>query len=216
MNTPLTLERPQLLTDRVCERIREAIVRGELKLGEQVSEAQLAQRMDVSKTPVREALLRLKRDGLVEIHPQRGTFVFRLDPEQVGHLCRYRVMMETAALREAIAAQPDALAADMSRLVGEMKKGEKARDLQALARIDMDFHGLFFAHCPNQYLHAGYEVIRSQLVALRYRSPIANAVSSHQVLVDAVVAGDAKRAVTLLTEHVLENEPRYRTACSVA
>lgn len=213
MNAPLSLERPQLLTDRVCERIREAIVRGELKLGEQVSEAQLAQRMDVSKTPVREALLRLKRDGLVEIHPQRGTFVFRLEPDQVGHLCRYRAMMETAALREAIAVHADALAADMARLVAEMRKGEKLRDLQALARIDMEFHALFFAHCPNQYLSAGYEVIRSQLVALRYRSPITNAVASHQVLVDAVKAGDADHATALLREHVLENEPRYRAAC---
>lgn len=216
MSTPLSVERPQLLTERVCERIREAIVRGELKLGEQVSEAQLAQRMEVSKTPVREALLRLKRDGLVEIHPQRGTFVFRLDPEQVGQLCRYRAMVETAALREAVAVHADALAADMARAVAEMRKAEKQRDLKALARIDMDFHGLFFAHCPNEYLLAGYEVIRSQLVALRYRSPIANAVSSHQVLVDAVEAGDVEHAVALLTEHVLENEARYSVACGVA
>jgi DNA-binding GntR family transcriptional regulator len=216
MNAPLNLERPQLLTDRVCERIREAIVRGELKLGEQVSEAQLAQRMDVSKTPVREALLRLKRDGLVEIHPQRGTFVFRLDPAQVAHLCRYRVMMETSALREAMASRSDLLAADMKRAVNEMRKAEKLHDLQALAGIDMHFHGLFFVHCSNEYLRAGYEVIRSQLVALRYRSPISNAVPSHQVLVDAVEGGDAARAAGLLTEHVLENEPRYRAACAVA
>jgi DNA-binding GntR family transcriptional regulator len=216
MNAPLSLERPQLLTDRVCERIREAIVRGELKLGEQVSEAQLAHRMDVSKTPVREALLRLKRDGLVEIHPQRGTFVFTLEPAEVTHLCRYRVMMETSALREAMASRPDALAADMARAVGEMRKAEKLRDLQALAGIDMGFHGLFLTHCENEYLRAGYEVIRSQLVALRYRSPISNAVSSHQVLVDAVKDGDIERTVAMLTEHVLENEPRYRAACAVA
>jgi DNA-binding GntR family transcriptional regulator len=213
MGSSLRLERPQLLTEMVADRIREAIVRGELKLGEQVSEAQLAQRMEVSKTPVREALLRLKAEGLVEVHPQRGTYVFRLDPEQVGQLCRYRVMVETAALREAMATDAPALAADMAELVAEMKKGERARALQALARIDMAFHWLVFAHCSNGYLRAGYEVIRSQLVALRHRSPITNAVASHQVLVDAVAAGDARRATTLLTEHVLENEPRYRAAC---
>lgn len=215
MPAPLTLERPQLLTDRVCERIREAIVRGELKLGEQVSESQLAARMDVSKTPVREALLRLKRDGLVEIHPQRGTFVFRLDPDEVGHLCRYREMMETAAIREAIAANGKALAADMQRCVDAMTVAEREGDLQTLSQIDMEFHGLFFEHCPNTYLAAGYEVIRSQLVALRFRSPIANAVDSHQVLLDAVQAGDADRAVALLSQHVLENETRYRLACNV-
>lgn len=215
MNAPLRLVRPQLLTERVCERIRDAIVGGELKLGEQVSEAQLAQRMGVSKTPVREALLRLKADGLVAVHPQRGTFVFRLEPDQVGALCRYRALVETAALREAMQAAPRPLARDMAGCVDEMRHAERNGDLQALARIDMHFHGLLFEHCPNEYLQAGYEVIRSQLVALRHRSPIANAVASHQVLVDAVVQGDADAACKMLTEHVLENEPRYRIACQL-
>jgi len=213
MSAALNLERPQLLTDLVADRIREAIVRGELKLGEQVSEAQLAQRTGVSKTPVREALLRLKSEGLVEVHPQRGTFVFRLEPEQVGQLCRYRVMVESAALREAMAIDAPALAAEMEKLVGEMKKAERARDQQALARLDMDFHWLFFARCSNGYLRAGYEVIRSQLVALRHRSPTGDMAVAHQVLVDAVAAGDARRATALLGEHVLLNEPRYRIAC---
>ena len=213
MSVALNLERPQLLTDLAADRIREAIVRGELKLGEQVSEAQLAQRMGVSKTPVREALLRLKSEGLVEVHPQRGTFVFRLEPEQVGQLCRYRVMVESAAMREAMTTDAPALAAEMAKLVAEMKKAERARDEEALARIDMEFHWLLFTHCSNGYLRSGYEVIRSQLVALRHRSPTSDMASAHQVLVDAVAAGDVRRATALLAEHVLLNEARYRVAC---
>jgi DNA-binding GntR family transcriptional regulator len=214
MNTPLRLERPQLLTALACDRIRAAIVDGELRLGEQVSEAQLAQRLGTSKTPVREALLRLKGEGLVEIHPQRGTFVFRLDPVQVGQLCRYRATIETAALREAAAADGAALAKAMARCVSAMRKAERARDPKALARLDMDFHWLFFAHCGNPYLQAGYEVIRWQLVAMRHRAPIANAVPSHQVLVDAVAAGEVERACALLVAHVLENEARYSAVCT--
>jgi DNA-binding GntR family transcriptional regulator len=196
------------------QRIRSAIVEGLLPLGAQVSEAQLALQLGVSKTPVREALVRLARDGLVQVHPQRGTFVFRLDADQVGQLCRYRATMETAALREAMATARPALVREMARRVAEMRRAEKARDLKALARIDMDFHWQFFAHCPNEYLRTGYEVIRGQLVALRHRSPITNAVSSHQVLVDAVDGGDEARACDLLVGHVLENEGRYRTACA--
>jgi DNA-binding GntR family transcriptional regulator len=209
MNAPLPLQRPQLLTEVARERIRDAIVDGELKLGEQVSEAQLATRMGISKTPVREALLRLQGDGLVQIHPQRGTFVFRLDALQVGQLCRYRSMLECAALREAMAERPKALLDQMARRVADMRKAERARDLRALASIDMDFHWQFLAHCPNTYLAEGYELVRWQLTALRHRSPITNAVSSHQVLVDAVEAGDADHAVALLDSHVVENEPRY-------
>lgn len=216
MNPPLRLERPQGLTGMALERIREAIVEGALKLGAQVSEAQLAQQLGVSKTPVREALLRLTRDGLVQVHPQRGTFVFKLDPDQVAQLCRYRAMVETAALREAIAVAQANLVREMERCVDEMRAAEPVADLQALARIDMDFHWQFFAHCPNEYLRAGYEVIRWQLVALRHRSPIHNAVAAHQVLVDAVTRGDGDAACRLLEQHVLENEQRYRVACNVA
>lgn len=213
MSANLKLERPQLLTDVVDERLRAAIVDGELALGQQVSEVQLATRMGVSKTPVREALLRLKADGLVEIHPQRGTFVFRLDGEQVGQLCRYRAAIETAALREAMVQAPDALVQALAGIVSSMRAAERAKDQKALALLDMDFHQQFFAHCANPYLSAGYDVIRWQLVAMRHRAPITNAVSSHRVLVEAIGERDVEGACGLLVGHVLENEGRYAAVC---
>jgi DNA-binding GntR family transcriptional regulator len=213
MTRQLELERPRLLTDVVGERIRQAIVSGDLQLGEQVSEAQLAALMGVSKTPVREALLRLKSEGLVEIHPQRGTFVFTLSPQQLTHLLQFRAMVETEALSEAMATHPRELLQRMARCVKEMKSAERAKDLAALARIDMAFHQAFFECCDNHYLRGSYELVRHQLTALRHRSPISNAVSSHQVLVDAVEAQDTTKAAKLLRGHVLENEPRYLLAC---
>ena len=168
----------------------------------------------VSRTPVVNALKLLENDGLVEIHPQRGTFVFRLDAAQVGQLCRYRATIEIAALREAAASQAPRLVRAMAKIVTAMRAAERARDPKALARLDMDFHWQLFAHCGNPYLLAGYEVIRSQLVAMRHRAPIANAVASHQVLVDAVKAGQVERACALLVEHVLENEARYTAVCA--
>ena len=216
MNSPLRLERPQLLTEMAYERIREAIVDGELKLGAQVSELQLSQSMGISKTPVREALLRLKMEGLVEISPQRGTFVFKLTPEQVGQLCRFRAMVETAALREAFAADRKELLARMKEHVALMAAAQKAKDLDQLSRLDMSFHYAFLAMCPNPYLRSAYELIRYQLVALRYRSPISNMVDSHQLLVDAIAKGNIEKACEQLHQHVLENEDRYIAACSVA
>lgn len=215
MNAPLHVERPQLLTDLAYERLREGIVAGELKLGQQVSEAQLAQRMGISKTPVREALVRLKMEGLVDIQPQRGTFVFRLTPEQVGQLCRYRAMIESAAMREAATEQPAELLQRLRRLVAEMNEAEAAGDVNRLSRLDMNFHFELLACCTNPYLRAAYELIRYQLIALRHRSPISNMVDSHQVLVDALERGDVDAACRMLEAHVLENESRYSAACAV-
>lgn len=215
MNAPLLLERPQLLTDLAYERLREGIVAGELKLGQQVSEAQLAQRLGISKTPVREALVRLKMEGLVDIQPQRGTFVFRLTPEQVGQLCRYRAMIEVAALREAAAGGGAELLQRWRAQVAAMDEAERNGDVQKLSRLDMNFHFELLACCTNPYLRAGYELIRYQLIALRHRSPIANMVESHQVLVDALQRGDVDAACRMLEGHVLENESRYIAACAV-
>jgi DNA-binding GntR family transcriptional regulator len=213
MDAPLTLQRPQSLTDMADERLRAAIVDGELQLGEQVSEAQLARRLGVSKTPVREALMRLAADGLVEVHPQRGTFVFRLEARQVSQLCRYRATIETAALREAMASRRTSLARELAARVKAMARAHRAKDASALAALDMDFHWQLLAHCDNPYLHAGYGVIRWQLLAMRHRAPISNSVPSHQVLVEAVQADDVERACTLLSAHVLENEARYSAVC---
>lgn len=215
MNAPLLVERPQLLTDLAYERLREGIVAGELKLGQQVSEAQLAQRMGISKTPVREALVRLKMEGLVDIQPQRGTFVFRLTPEQVGQLCRYRAMIEVAALREAATHHREGLLARLRAHVAAMDEAEAARDLVRLSRLDMNFHFELLSACTNPYLRAAYELIRYQLTALRHRSPIFNMVESHQVLVAALERGDVEGACRMLEQHVLENEARYSAACAV-
>ncbi len=215
MSQPLKLERPQLLTDLVFERLREAVVTGDIKLGEQVSEAQLAARLGTSKTPVREALVRLKRDGLVDIQAQRGTFIFRLSPDEVGHLCTYRVLIETEALRTSYAADRTRLIAAWKICVDEMRLAEKRKDTKALARIDMEFHWQLFSHCPNAYLASAYELIRYQLMALRHRSPIHNAVDSHQILVEALESGSLAKACKLLANHILENEPRYRISCGL-
>jgi DNA-binding GntR family transcriptional regulator len=215
MNAPLLVERPQLLTDLAYERLREGIVAGELKLGQQVSEAQLAARMGISKTPIREALVRLKMEGLVDIQPQRGTFVFRLTPEEVGQLCRYRAMIEVAALREAFATHREELLQGLKRLVAEMEVAERSGDLAPLSRLDMNFHFELLAFCPNPYLRAAYELIRFQLTALRQRSPISNMVDSHEVLVHALERGDIEGACRMLESHVLENEARYIAACGV-
>ena len=79
------------LTTETLREIRRRIVEGELQLGEALSEAALAALLGVSKTPVREALVQLKREGLVAIYPQRGTFVFQVDKDMVRDLCDFKM-----------------------------------------------------------------------------------------------------------------------------
>lgn len=213
MSKQKPLKRPQSLTELAIERIRSQIISGQIDLGEQFSEAQLAAQMQVSKTPIREALVQLKVEGLVEIHPQRGSFVFELNEEQVRHLCTFRSMIETAALREAMLRETGELIAELKDFVLEMKKAEKAKALQDLAALDMSFHYTFLKHSHNAYLKSAYDLVWYQLSALRHRSPISNAVDSHIILIEAIENGKSSVACKLLAEHIGENEPRYLKAC---
>ena len=77
------IHRPQTLKEIAADRIREAIVQGRMKLGEPLSENYLAETLQVSKTPIREALSLLNMEGLVNIVPQKGTFVFSMDNQQM-------------------------------------------------------------------------------------------------------------------------------------
>ena len=99
------LARPRSLTEMVITQIRELIVSGRLVLGEQLSESALAEQLGVSRTPVREAFLRLETERLVEVRPQRGTFVFQYGVAELRDICELREVLETGALAHRAVAQ---------------------------------------------------------------------------------------------------------------
>src|SRR5918994_571095 len=98
----MKIARPKTLTEIVVHELRARIVDGRLRLGAALSENALAAEMGLSKTPVREALLQLKLERLVEVLPQRGTYVFRLAADQVVLISELREILEVAAARGAL------------------------------------------------------------------------------------------------------------------
>src|SRR5512146_2696502 len=134
METPslLLLERPKSLTGLAEERIRGLIVSGACALGEQLSEASLAAQLGISKTPVREALLRLRGDGLIDIQPQRGTFVFSLTAQQVEEICDFRELVEVSALAAGMRARQVELTAALDANLNRMAEAQERREWRAI------------------------------------------------------------------------------------
>jgi len=212
------LDRPKSLTDLAVERIRQAIVEGRLAFGEQVSEGSLAAQLGISKTPVREALLRLKPDGLVEIHPQRGTFVFRVSEQEVAEICRFREILESAALAEAMTRDRAALVERLDRNVAAMAAATRRGQLKRLPQIDAEFHGAILACCGNGYLRAAYSLIEHKIHALRWRLPehntqVEHCRHNHAVIVDQVREGSVARAQSTLRRHIRDTLDAYLEAC---
>ncbi|MGB1322210.1 MAG: GntR family transcriptional regulator, partial [Vibrio gallaecicus] len=101
-----SITRPKSLTENVAENLRYSIVSGELSLGQPLSEASLSETFNVSKTPVREALFILKQEGLIDIIPQKGSFVFKPDEKSIVELCNFRSYIEPIAIAESIKNNP--------------------------------------------------------------------------------------------------------------
>lgn len=208
MPEPLrVLQRPKSLTALAADEIRNRIVRGELGLGSPLSENALALELGVSKTPIREALLQLKMEGLVSIQPQRGSFVFDMTPGEIRQLGELRETLEVTALNGAMKGHREPLVAALTVIVDAMAEAVAAADNGAYRMLDAEFHRALFEHAGNCYLADCYAGFAFRIQALRARlcgDPALNAVSlrDHSRLRDLVAAGDGEGARALLVAHM--------------
>ena len=130
----MKITRPKSLTELVVDELRARIIDGRLRLGEALSENALAADLGISKTPVREALLQLKLERLVDVLPQRGTYVFRLARDQVVMISELREILELPAAAAAIERNHAALVARMTEIFEEMRKAYRGRRQRRLSR----------------------------------------------------------------------------------
>jgi len=210
-------ERRPGLASVVADQLRDAIVYGELSLGESISEDRLATMLGVRPTPVREALSLLQLQGLVVIEPQRGSFVFQPTEDIVEELCAFRSMLELGALRLAYARERDTTLRMLATADADMKAAEARGDDHAAAKADAAFHEALFANCGNRFLVQSYALISGQIGAMRYlarhseRSREATP-SEHRAIIEAIARSDLSAAVSLLKAHVAAMPARFRKA----
>jgi DNA-binding GntR family transcriptional regulator len=215
MSEPVrTLQRAKSLTEQAAEQIRSRIVGGEFQLGAPLSENTLAAELGVSKTPVREALLRLRMEGLVSILPQRGTIVFDMTADEIRELGELRETLEIAALRLAAARNRHALVRMLDGIVGTMGVALAEDDTVRYRNLDADFHQAFFEHCGNGYFLGTYESFAFRVKALRTRLSVDPALNrssyrDHQAIASLVDSGAIDEAAARLSAHVRSTIAEY-------
>jgi len=200
--------------------VRTAIVTAQLAPGRRLSENELAGLIGVSRTPVREALLRLRDERLVEVVPQLGTFVTYIDEDAVADAHFVRESLEVNALRHAPATiDPAALHAIEDNLDAQ-ERAASAGDDDAFARLDDELHHLLCDLSGRAIAWRLSERARGQLDRVRrlslpdatYRRQM---LAEHRTVVAAITAGDADRAERELRHHlhmVLSSLPDIRRA----
>ena len=208
------LQRPRSLTHLIVERIRSQIIEGDLELGEFLSENALADTYGVSKTPVREALLQLKQEGLVDIHSKRGTYVFRLRPADFEAVCELRTILEAAAMDLASSRAHAKLVADLTEVVGKMETALASEDLAAYRRLDAAFHAALFRHAGNHLLEASYQPIAFKVQAIRTRLSVGGrhnetSMEEHRAILHTIRERRIAEARELIVAHVRHTQHRY-------
>jgi DNA-binding GntR family transcriptional regulator len=189
-------------------------VDGDLKLGQALSETTLAAELGISKTPIREALVRLAAEGLVQILPQRGTFVFELSEVDAHALSDFRTMLEIEALRIAMRDHRPALVAALKAVFGRMKPSRSQAESLQYRALDDRFHRVIIEHSYNAYLAGAYETIAVLVHALRNRLVIdapthAQSLKDHKELVRLIEKGEVEKTVKLLREHIARSPADY-------
>ncbi|PZR96123.1 MAG: GntR family transcriptional regulator [Stutzerimonas stutzeri] len=201
------------LTLQVTERLRRAILDGEVELGSALSEDKLATKLGVSRSPVHEALTALEQQGLIDIKPQRGSFVFLPTSEDIANLCEFRRMIEVEALSLAIRRRREATLAALKKAAQDMHEAVLAEDNLRSAHADTAFHEASIENSRNSYLINAYRLVSGKVAALRsHRSTeaIRDAASSeHFEIISRLEDDDLPGALDELSNHILKMAKRY-------
>lgn len=196
------------LTRQAFDRIRDAIVSGDLEFGEQLSETQFATALGMSKAPVRAAFMDLRDKGLVNIVPQSGTYVISPTAEDVRTLSHFRALLEDDSVQEAMKLRPDTLLAKLDDSVARMKTSMAAKDWDIYRKADSAFHLAFLEESGNQYMLRAYHLGATVLEALRVRLQRGGkfrdqSFGEHIDIAGMLRAGDIDGARALLRSHIL-------------
>lgn len=199
----------RVLADEVADVLRAAIMDGRLAPGQQIREEQVAARMQVSRGPVREALARLEREGLVYKHRNRGTYVARLLRADVEEVFSLRSALEALATRYFAR---NATAADLEQLESLLDRMRPDADpdatVQALTDLDIKFHECIVRAANHRRLLETWLTLREQFRIVLLSRNAANPdyrellYTDHRAVLDALRSGDLTRMLERTAFHI--------------
>lgn len=186
--------------------LKDNIIRLELAPGSMLSENELAAQMGLSRTPVREALVELSKVDIVEIYPQRGSAIARIDYDLVEEARFMRLVMEKAVVEQVCRL---ATPADIQELRGNLRRYQEyiaQGDSDGGLDTDNNFHYILFRIARKERIFGLIRNLSIHFDRVRRLSLSAvkdtKVIADHTAIVDAVEAGDAARAVRLMEEHL--------------
>jgi DNA-binding GntR family transcriptional regulator len=196
------------LHDRVAARLRTLLIEGGIAPGAKLNERELCEQLQVSRTPLREAIKLLSVEGLVDLVPNRGAVAVKLTEADVMH--SFEVLAALEGLSGELASQRigDAEIAELRALHFEMMACHARRDLSGYYRLNARIHSAINEAAGNPVLAQTYRAINARVQSLRFRTnqdeaKWSRALAEHQQMIEALAARDGPRLRELLVAHLL-------------
>ena len=186
--------------------LRKAIIEGNLAPGQALSETETSKQFAISRQPVREAFIKLGEERLIEILPQRGTYVRKISVKEVLDARHLREIIEVSIVREVAEHHDDTLISDLRHIVARQEAVEPG-DSTGFYELDEEFHKSIALHAGREYAWRVTEGIKAQMNRVRYlaidfATPTKLLIAEHAAIIDAIEAGDAGLAVSHMEDHL--------------
>jgi DNA-binding GntR family transcriptional regulator len=193
------------VVDRVYEALKEMAVGYAVRPGERINEGRIAMQLGVSRTPLREALNRLKMEGFLRFEPGRGFFCRELDPQEVFQLYELRKAIEIAAVRLAVARADDREIAALADFLDATGPGSDGRSVGELTELDETFHARLMVLSRNDEMLRVLDNVNARIRFVRWidmGEGRSTTQAEHSAVVAALARRDAEAAVAILERHI--------------
>ncbi|WP_083931282.1 GntR family transcriptional regulator [Kaistia granuli] len=206
---PLQRRERRVLTDDVADSLREAILSGRFKRGERLIEDELAESLNVSRGPIRQAIFRLQQEGLVVHETHRGATVAQISLHDASEIYSLRKALEKLAVEQACRNATEADLAPLDAILLLFQSIPRASmTRRRVAELDIDFHDALFRAAHHGRLYRAWEALRSQIfvfLLLRDGLPedyLTSWYQAHARLLAIVRSQDVPAAITCIEEHI--------------
>lgn len=195
------------LRDVVFNTLRQAILRGELKPGERLMEIQLANKLGVSRTPIREALRKLELEGLVNMVPRKGAEVADITEKSLRDVLEVRKALEELSVQLACEKITEEEIEELKRAAERFKDTLDDQDVTKIAEADVAFHDIIYTATDNQKLILLLNNLREQMYRyrveyLKKEEAYPQLIAEHEELIDNISKRNKEEATRIMCEHI--------------
>jgi DNA-binding GntR family transcriptional regulator len=199
--------KPQALKDWAYSTLKQDILSGKYAVGQQLPVEELAERMNISRTPVREALLMLEHEGLISAASRVGFFVKRVEKVEMQELFELRELMEGYAAEKACKHLSEKDLAEMEKIIGDGQEAFERNDLEAFLEAEIKLHSSIQELAQNKYLLRMSKSLkdlthRERVLSLASKENMKESLREHEKIVAALRQRDGELAARMMREHL--------------